>query len=165
MAVKIRLKRMGRRNRAFFRIVAADERSPRDGRFIEAIGFYNPRTEPETFSIAEDRALHWLGTGAQPTPPVERLLNSQGTLARLERLKNGEPLDGLLAEAAAQAEEKKKESATKATRPAKPAARKSAAPSKDKDKEPSPAPDEPVEQELPLEPQAEADAAAPLHQF
>ena len=67
--------------------------------FIEVIGFYNPRTEPETVKIKEDRALYWLSAGAQPTEPVVRLLNKWGTMARLERLKQGEPLDALVAEA------------------------------------------------------------------
>ena len=88
--VKIRLRRVGAKKQPSYRVVVADSRSPRDGRFIEVIGFYNPRTEPETVTIKEDRALHWLGVGAQPTPAVERLLVNQGTLARLERLKKGE---------------------------------------------------------------------------
>jgi len=97
--VKIRLRRVGARKQPSYRIVVADARSPRDGRFIEAIGFYNPRTEPETVTVKEDRALHWMSVGAQPTEPVARLLKKQGTLARFERLKQGEPLESLLAEA------------------------------------------------------------------
>ncbi|MCK4451315.1 MAG: 30S ribosomal protein S16, partial [Anaerolineae bacterium] len=97
--VKIRLRRVGAKKQASYRVVVADARAPRDGRFIEIIGFYNPRTEPETVKIKEDRALYWLDVGAQPTEPVARLLKKQGTLARFERLKQGEPLDALLAEA------------------------------------------------------------------
>ena len=97
--VKIRLRRVGAKKQPSYRIVVADSRAPRDGRFIEVIGFYNPRTEPETVKIQEDRALHWLNVGAQPTESVARLLNKQGTMARLERLRQGESLDVLLAEA------------------------------------------------------------------
>lgn len=97
--VKIRLRRVGAKKQASYRVVVADSRSPRDGRFIENIGFYNPRTEPETVKIKEDRALYWLGVGAQPTDAVARLLKKQGTLARFERLKQGEPLEALVAEA------------------------------------------------------------------
>jgi len=97
--VKIRLRRVGAKKQASYRVVVADARAPRDGRFIEVIGFYNPRTEPETVKIKEDRALYWLDVGAQPTEPVARLLKKQGTLARFERLRQGEPLDALLAEA------------------------------------------------------------------
>lgn len=97
--VKIRLRRVGAKKQPSYRIVVADARSPRDGRFIETIGFYNPRTEPETVTIKEERALYWLNVGAQPSEPVARLLKKQGTLARLERLKQGEPLETLLAEA------------------------------------------------------------------
>jgi small subunit ribosomal protein S16 len=81
-------------------VVVADSRSPRDGRFVEVIGFYNPRTEPETVTIKEERALHWLSVGAQPSRAVVRLLKNQGTLARFERLKQGESLEVLLADAA-----------------------------------------------------------------
>jgi small subunit ribosomal protein S16 len=97
--VKIRLRRVGARKQPSYRVVVADSRSPRDGRFIEVIGFYNPRTEPETIEIKEDRALHWLGVGAQPTESAAQLLRKNGTTARLERLKKGEPLEDLLAEA------------------------------------------------------------------
>jgi small subunit ribosomal protein S16 len=98
--VKIRLRRVGARKQPSYRVVVADSRSPRDGRFIEVVGFYNPRTEPETVTIQEDRALHWLSVGAQPTEAVHRLLDKRGTLDRFERLKQGEPLEALLAEAA-----------------------------------------------------------------
>jgi len=97
--VKIRLRRVGAKKQPSYRVVVTDSRTPRDGRFIEVIGFYNPRTEPETVKIQEDRALHWLSVGAQPTDAVARLLKQQGTIARLERLKQGEPLETLVAEA------------------------------------------------------------------
>jgi small subunit ribosomal protein S16 len=99
--VRIRLRRVGARNQPSYRIVVTDRRSPRDGRFIEAIGFYNPRTEPETVTLDEERALHWLEKGAQPSEAVERLMKNLGTLERFERLRAGEPLETLLAEAEA----------------------------------------------------------------
>ena len=97
--VKIRLRRVGAKKQPSYRVVVTDSRAPRDGRFIEAIGFYNPRTEPETVQIKEDRALHWLSVGAQPTEAVARLLGKQGTMARFERLKQGESMEVLVAEA------------------------------------------------------------------
>jgi len=97
--VKIRLRRVGAKKQASFRVVVADSRAPRDGRFIEQIGFYNPRTEPETLRIDEARALHWLNVGAQPTDSAARLLSTTGTMDRFERLKQGESLDTLVAEA------------------------------------------------------------------
>lgn len=97
--VKIRLRRVGAKKQPSYRIVVADSRAPRDGRFIEVIGSYNPRTEPETVEIDEGRALHWLSVGAQPTESVARLLKNSDTLARFERLRKGEPLEALVAEA------------------------------------------------------------------
>lgn len=97
--VRIRLRRVGRKKQPSYRVVVADSRSPRDGRYIEVIGFYNPRTEPATMTIQEDRALHWLTVGAQPSEAVHRILDKLGTLGRLERLKAGEELEKLLAEA------------------------------------------------------------------
>ena len=72
--VKIRLKRMGANKKPFYRIVVADSRYPRDGRFIEEIGYFNPITEPETVKIDEEKENKWLATGAQPTDTVKRLL-------------------------------------------------------------------------------------------
>jgi small subunit ribosomal protein S16 len=98
--VKIRLRYMGKKKQPSYRVVVTDSRSPRDGRFIETIGFYNPSTEPPTVQIKEDRALHWLSQGAQPTDAVSRLLKKKGTLDRFARLKEGEGLESLLAEVA-----------------------------------------------------------------
>ena len=103
--VKIRLRRVGAKKQPSYRVVVADSRSPRDGRFIETIGFYNPRTEPSTEEIKEDRALYWLSQGAQPTDAVAGLLTRLGTMDRLARYKSGESLDVLLAEAAAAREQ------------------------------------------------------------
>jgi len=97
--VKIRLRRVGAKNQPSYRIVVTDSRSPRDGRFIEKIGFYNPRTEPATVELDEERALYWLSVGAQPSDAVRRLLEKQGTMKRLERLNAGETLEKLAAEA------------------------------------------------------------------
>jgi len=78
--VKIRLKRMGMRKKPFYRIVVADERNARDGRFIEEIGYYNPVTEPMTLKVDEERAKYWLGVGAQPTDTTRSLLKKSGLL-------------------------------------------------------------------------------------
>ena len=80
--VKIRLMRMGATKRPFYRVVVADSRSPRDGRFIESIGKYHPLSEPSGIEIDEDRALHWLSRGAQPTEQVHNLLEKQGIWER-----------------------------------------------------------------------------------
>lgn len=85
--VKIRLMRMGARKRPFYRVVVADSRSPRDGRFIENIGKYHPLSHPSVIEIDEERALHWLRRGAQPTEPVRALLEKTGTW---ERFRGGE---------------------------------------------------------------------------
>ncbi len=78
MAVKIRLKRLGQKKNAIYRIVVADGRAPRDGRFIEEIGTYDPNQEPRAFSVDEESAKKWLATGAQPTDIVGRLFKDAG---------------------------------------------------------------------------------------
>jgi small subunit ribosomal protein S16 len=78
MAVRIRLTRVGARNNPIWRVVAADKRSPRDGRFLEVLGHYNPQTEPSTIEIDEQRMRSWLRQGAQPTNTVKRLLKAKG---------------------------------------------------------------------------------------
>jgi small subunit ribosomal protein S16 len=83
LAVKLRLRRMGKKKQPVYKLVAADSRSPRDGKFIEAIGLYNPLTHPSTLEINEDRALYWLNNGAQPTDTVKNLFSQKGIL--LER--------------------------------------------------------------------------------
>ncbi|MBU3091626.1 30S ribosomal protein S16 [Clostridium sp. CM028] len=75
MAVKIRLKRMGAKHAPFYRVVVADSRAPRDGRFIEEIGYYNPTTEPTTIKIDVEKATKWMKNGAQPSDTVKRLLS------------------------------------------------------------------------------------------
>ncbi|MBS5192081.1 MULTISPECIES: 30S ribosomal protein S16 [Clostridia] len=78
MAVKIRLRRMGQKKAPFYRIVVADSRSPRDGRFIEEIGYYDPTKEPSEIRVDEEAAKKWLANGAQPTQTVEKILKTAG---------------------------------------------------------------------------------------
>lgn len=89
MAVKLRLRRMGKKKQPVYKVVAADSRSPRDGKFIEAIGLYNPKTNPATVDINESRALYWLGVGAQPTDTVKNILTNQGIILKQELTKKG----------------------------------------------------------------------------
>ncbi|HKV60069.1 MAG TPA: 30S ribosomal protein S16 [Ktedonobacteraceae bacterium] len=87
MTVKIRLKRVGKKKAPSYRVVVADSRSPRDGRIIENIGWYNPLVEPSAIQIDADKALNWLKVGAQPTDSVTSLLKRTGVLARFEQSK------------------------------------------------------------------------------
>lgn len=80
MSVKIRLKRMGMKKKPFYRVVVADERSPRDGRFIEEIGYYNPVSTPVELKIDNEKAAQWMRNGAQPTDTVRALLKKSGAL-------------------------------------------------------------------------------------
>ncbi len=80
MAVKIRLKRMGQKKAPFYRIVVSDSRTPRDGRFIEEIGTYDPTQNPSTFKVDEEAAKKWLANGAQPTDTVGKILKNAGIL-------------------------------------------------------------------------------------
>jgi small subunit ribosomal protein S16 len=82
MATKIRLQRHGRKGYAFYHIVIADSRAPRDGKFIERIGSYNPNTNPATIDLKFDRALYWLQVGAQPTDTTKNILSAQGVLLK-----------------------------------------------------------------------------------
>lgn len=99
--VRIRLRRMGLKGQPSYRLVVCDQRSPRNGSFIEVIGFHNPRTQPATDIVEEARALHWLNVGAQPSEAARRVLERAGTLARFERMRKGESVEALAAEAAA----------------------------------------------------------------
>ena len=87
MAVKIRLKRMGSKQKPFYRVVAADSRSPRDGRFIETVGTYDPVKKEESITIDEEKALKWLNNGAQPTDTVKNLLTKKGIWAKYKNTK------------------------------------------------------------------------------
>jgi len=80
MAVKIRLKRVGKKKQPYYRVVVADARSPRDGRFIEEIGTYNPHTDPSTFKVDAEKVKDWMAKGAQPTDTVKKLLKYNGIL-------------------------------------------------------------------------------------
>ena len=87
MAVKLRLKRMGAKKQPFYRIVAADSRSPRDGSFIEVVGTYNPISEPAEIKVNEELAIKWLKNGAQPTDTVRNLLSKQGIMKKYHEQK------------------------------------------------------------------------------
>jgi len=102
--VKIRLRRMGAKKQPHYRVVVADSRAPRDGRFIETIGYYNPRTEPSTVRIDEVRAIYWLERGAQPTRAVARLLTKLGISGRWALAEAGKPLEEVVVAEVAEAE-------------------------------------------------------------
>lgn len=89
MAVKLRLRRMGKKKQPVYKLVAADSRSPRDGKFLEAVGFYNPLTKPHTLELKEDRILYWLNVGAQPTDTVKSLLRQKGITLKRELATKG----------------------------------------------------------------------------
>ena len=91
--LKIRLRRVGAKKQPSYRVVVADSRSPRDGRFLESIGHYDPRTDPPTVVIHEDRALHWLQTGAQPTEPVARFFTKLGLAEKLKQVHGGAKIE------------------------------------------------------------------------
>jgi len=83
MATRIRLRRLGAKKNPFYRLVVADSRSPRDGRFIEEIGYYDPTQNPAVIKVDEERAMYWLKTGAQPSETAKSLLNKAGVIAKL----------------------------------------------------------------------------------
>jgi len=97
--VRIRLRRIGLKGQPTYRVVAADKESPRDGRFLEILGVYNPRTQPATIHLKEDRVYDWMKNGALPTESVTQVFKSAGVLDRFERFKKGEPVETLLQEA------------------------------------------------------------------
>lgn len=98
MAVKLRLRRMGKKKQPVYKVVAADSRAPRDGKFLESIGLYNPLTKPHTLDIKEDRALYWLNVGAQPTDTVKSLLRQKGIILKRELARKGLSEDKIKAE-------------------------------------------------------------------
>jgi small subunit ribosomal protein S16 len=97
--VRIRLRRVGGKHQPSYRIVVTDKESPRDGRFIEILGSYNPRTNPATIQLEEGKIYDWMSKGAQPTESVAKVFQSAGLQDRFERYKKGEALDTLLVEA------------------------------------------------------------------
>lgn len=96
--VRIRLRRVGLKGQPSYRIVAADKENARDGRFLEILGFYNPRTNPSTINIKEERVYHWMKNGAQPTEAVEQVFKTIGVMERFDRFKKGEAADVLAQE-------------------------------------------------------------------
>jgi small subunit ribosomal protein S16 len=99
--VRIRLRRIGLKHQPSYRIIAADKEAPRDGRFLEILGFYNPRTDPSTINIKEDRLFDWMSKGAQPSESVVQILKSVGALDRFARFKSGESIETLVEESKA----------------------------------------------------------------
>jgi len=97
--VRIRLRRTGLRNQPSYRIVAAEKESPRDGKFLEILGSYNPRTEPFSFSVDEEGVYRWMDNGAQPSESVVQIFNAVGLLERYKKFKEGGSLETVLAEA------------------------------------------------------------------
>jgi len=98
LAVKLRLRRMGKKKQPIYKVVAADVRSPRDGKFLEVVGLYNPLTDPHTIEIKEDRVLYWLDNGAQPTNTVKSLLRQKGITLKRELVKKGHDAEKVEAE-------------------------------------------------------------------
>lgn len=96
--LRIRLSRTGKKGQPSYRVVVTDIRAKRDGRIVERIGNYYPLNDPMEFKIKESRALYWLSVGAQPSDAVRRLLEKQGTIDRLQRVKAGESVEALAAE-------------------------------------------------------------------
>lgn len=103
--VRIRLTRVGGKKQPSYRIVITDKRKPRDSDYKEKIGWYNPRTEPTTEVVDEERALYWLSVGAQPSDAVESIFKRTGTWDRFQRWRSGEDMEALVAEAAEEAQE------------------------------------------------------------
>lgn len=125
--VRIRLRRVGGKGQPSYRIVAADKESPRDGKFLEILGHYNPRTEPATIVVKEDRVYHWIGNGAQPSDSVNQLFRQIGALDRIKRFKAGEDLETLLAEAEEAANKRVVDPRTRQDAPAKKAKKQAGA--------------------------------------
>ena len=151
MAVKIRLMRVGKKKQPTYRVVVADERSPRDGRIIETIGHYGPRAEPSVVDIDGERALDWLRKGAQPSEAVQKLLTTSGVWATFEAEKSGPIVTklnrrGYATGKAVPAKKKKKAGAEP----------EAAAPAESAAAEPAP-----VEDEAPAEASAATEAEAP----
>lgn len=111
MAVKLRLKRMGAKQKPFYRIIVADSRSPRDGRFIETVGTYDPIKKADNITVKEDRVAYWLDNGAQPTDTVKSLLSKTGVWANYKNSK----VKSAPKKAAKAEKEVKEEKATKKT--------------------------------------------------
>ena len=148
MAVKLRLRRMGKKKQPIYKVVAADTRSPRDGKFLEAVGLYNPLTDPHTVEIKEDRVLYWLDNGAQPTNTVKSLLRQKGITLKRELGKKG--LDAEKVEAELENWKKLKEASSK-KKTVKKKSKKQASSEKSEDKAVDEKPVETVAEEKPAE--------------
>lgn len=117
--VRLRLRRVGGNNQPTFRVVVADKESPRNGRFIEIVGFYNPRTQPATINLKEDRIYEWISKGAQPSDSAMAVFKTAGLMERYERFKGGEKVDKLLEEAESAAKSRNTSRLTQHTAPTK----------------------------------------------
>ena len=115
MAVRIRLRRMGAKKRPFYRFVAADSKSPRDGRFIEVLGYYNPVEKPAKVVVHEEKVLKWLNNGAQMSDTVRSLFRQISILTKWEKIKAGESGDDITIKDTIQERTKKTKKAQKAT--------------------------------------------------
>ena len=158
--VRIRLRREGKKGQPSYRIVAADKEAPRDGRFLEILGHYNPRTQPATIMVKEDRLYDWIGRGAQPSESVWQILRQVGADERIKRFKAGEDVETLLAEAEAAVRDV--DPRTRRDEEPAPSARKAAAPAAEvKAKETAPEAVAPAaEPTAEVEAEVEAEAAA-----
>ena len=126
--VRIRFRREGSRHQPYYRMVVAEKERPRDGRFLEIIGHYNPRTQPATIDVQEERLIHWLKAGAVPSESVARVLKTCGAWERWERIQKGEALEAVLASrpAAAAVDPRTRREPGTSARPSKKKAKKSA---------------------------------------
>ena len=166
--VKIRLRRTGAKKQPHYRVVVTDSRSPRDGKFIEIIGHYNPRTEPPTVEIDAERALYWLSVGAQPSEAIRRMLDKMGVLAQVQAVRKGElSIEEILAQLElAKAEEKAaaaKEAELEEVAPEEPAEEEEAEPAEaeaEPEEEAEEEEAEPAEAEVEPEEEAEEEEAS-----
>lgn len=163
--VRIRLRRIGAKKKPTYRVVVADSRSPRDGRFIENIGHYDPRTDPPSVVIKEDRALYWLSVGAQPTGAVQRFFDKLDLTAKLAKVRGGTSIDAVAEAPAAPPAAKAEKPAAKAKAKAEPAVETPAAEPEPEAVEPEPEPEAdaaaPEPEPVAVEPEPEVEAAAP----
>lgn len=159
--VRLRLRRVGRKKQPSYRIVAADKESPRDGRFLEVVGFYNPRTQPETIQIKEDRVYHWMSNGAQPSDSVARIFKTVGADERFARFKAGEDVEKLLEESVAALEKFASDGKTRhdAPKQSKKKAEEAAAPAAEVVEEAAEEVEAPVEEAAPV-----AEVEAPVEE-
>ena len=122
--LRIRLRRQGAKKQPTYRIVVTDQRAARDGKFVEIIGHYNPRTEPSVAKVDEERAYYWLDNGAQPSDAVNRIFGWTGTLDRFARMKKGDDIQKLIAESIEAAESRPNPTKTRRAAPEKSASNK-----------------------------------------